>query len=143
MVGASSRDIKLSADVFVESTDAVPVPDYRDTAPCYYGANVKAVPDKEYEAILGHPIPARDYTAGNKLTMTSSLSDAADTKWGKRINAMLNSAVDLVIKNNEVTGNMVKSMMLDIPIRNFVTMSSGVFTEEMSKGLLMILNGEN
>ena len=38
---------------------------------------------------------------------------------------------------------MVKSMIVDIPIRNFVTMSAGVFTEEMAKGLLMILNGEN
>ena len=38
---------------------------------------------------------------------------------------------------------MIKSMIVDIPIRNFITMSSGVFTEEMSKGLLMILNGES
>ncbi len=143
MIGASSRDIKLSADVYVESTDNVPVPDYRESAPVYYGANIKAVTDKEYEAVLGHPIPARDYTAGNKLTIVSSLSDAAETKWGKKINNILCSAVDLVIKNNEVTGNMVKSMILDIPIRNFVTMSSGVFTEEMAKGLLMILNGES
>ena len=143
LVGASSRDIKLRADVFVESTDNVPVPDYHETAPRYYGADIKSVPDKEYEAILGHSIPAREYAAGNKLTITSSLSDAADTKWGSRINSMVCSAVDLVIKNNEVTGNMVKSMIVDIPIRNFVTMSAGVFTEEMAKGLLMILNGEN
>ena len=143
LVGASSKDIKLSADVYVESTDNVPVPDYRESAPCYYSADIKAVPDTEYEAILGHKIPPRDYTDGNKLTIVSSLSDAVNTKWGKRINDMLCSAVDLVIKNNEVTGNMIKSMIVDIPIRNFITMSSGVFTEEMSKGLLMILNGES
>ncbi len=142
LVGASSRDIKLSANVFVESTDDVPVPDYRQTAPSYYGADVKNVPDAEYAAILGHPIPAREYSAGNKLTIVSSLSDAADKKWGRKINAMLNSAVDLVIKNDEVTGNMVKSMIVDIPIRNFVTMSSGAFTEDMAEGLLMILNEE-
>ena len=141
-VGASSRDIRLSADVYVESTDAVPVPDYRATAPCYYGADIQNVPDKEYEAVLGHSIPAREYTAENKLTITSSLSDAADTKWGRRINSMLESAVDLVIKNDEITGNMIKSMIVDIPIRNFVTMSFGAFTEDMAEGLLMILNGE-
>ena len=37
---------------------------------------------------------------------------------------------------------MAKAMVLEIPIRNFVTMSSGVFSEEMANGLLMILNGE-
>ena len=142
MVGASSRDVKLSADVFVESTDSVAVPDYRESAPSYYTADVKAVPDKEYQAILGRPIPAREYTAGNKLTIVSSLSDAADKKWGRKINSVFDSAVDLVIKNDKVTGNMVKSMIVDIPIRNFVTMSSGAFTEDMAEVLLMILNEE-
>jgi beta-glucosidase len=142
MVGASSRDIRLRADVYVESTDDAAIPDYRQTAPCYYGADVKDVLDKQYEAILGRAIPAREYTADNKLTIVSSLSDAADTKWGRRINSMLESAVDMVIKNDEITGNMVKSMIVDIPIRNFVTMSFGAFTEDMADGLLMILNGE-
>ena len=143
MVGASSRDIRLTADVFVESSDNVPVPDYRETAPSYYGADVQSVPDNEFEAVLGRAIPARDYGCGAKLTITSSLSDAAETKWGRKINSMLGTAVDLVIKDSESTGVLIKSMILDIPIRNFVTMSSGVFTEEMAKGLLMILNGES
>ena len=142
MVGASSKDIKLSAVVYVESADTVPVPDYRETAPCYYGADIKNVPDEQYAAILGHPIPAREYGADNKMTIVSSLSDAADTKWGRIINSMLESAVDLIIRNDEITGNMVKSMIVDIPIRNFVTMSFGAFTEDMAEGLLMILGGE-
>ena len=37
---------------------------------------------------------------------------------------------------------MAKAMVLEIPIRNFVTMSAGVFSEEMANGLLMILNGQ-
>ena len=143
LIGASSRDIRLKADVYAESGDDISVPDYRESAPCYYGADIKAVPDKEYEAVLGRPIPAREYTHANKLTMVSSLSDAAETKWGKKINAMLSSAVDLVIRDDDATGVIIKSMILDIPIRNFVTMSSGVFTEEMAKGLLMILNNES
>jgi hypothetical protein len=37
---------------------------------------------------------------------------------------------------------MIKAMALEIPIRNFITMSAGVFSEEMAEGLLMILNSE-
>jgi beta-glucosidase len=142
MVGASSRDIKLTADVYVESTDSAAIPDYRETAPSYYGADVTSVPDKEYEAVLGRAIPARYFNAGDKYTTANSLGDAAGTKWGAVINSMLEKAVDLVIREDKATGAIVKSMILEVPIRNFVSMSSGVFTEEMSKGLLMILNGE-
>ncbi len=142
LVGASSRDIKLTANVFVESTDNSPIPDYRQTAPSYYGANVQSLSDKEFEAVLGRKIPARDFAVGSRFTMANSLGDAADTKWGSKINVMISSAVDISIKGDESMAAMLKAMALEIPIRNFVSMSSGVFTEEMAKGLLMILNGE-
>lgn len=141
-VGASSRDIRLSANVYVESTSDAPVPDYRETAPSYYTADVRNVSDKEFEVLLGHKIPPRDFEPGMKLTMANSLGDASDTKWGGRINSLLDKAVDIAMKNDPATGGMVKAMASEIPIRNFVTMSSGVFSEEMAKGLLMILNGE-
>lgn len=142
MIGASSRDIRLSADVFVESDDAVPVPDYRDIAPHYYGADIKAVPDKEFETILGHSIPKRVYTAGEKFDMTSSLSDAADTKWGKVIISMLDAAIDRVIKGSDTERTVVKANTFDVPIKNFVIMGPDVLTEEVCNGLLMMLNGE-
>ena len=142
MVGASSRDIRLTADVFVESTDNVPVPDYRESAPSYYGAKVQAVPDKEFEAVLGHPIPPRDYKNGDKLDMSSSLSDAADTKRGKVIYNMLKTALDRIYKDNPTTDDAFKAFILDSPIKNYITMGPDVLTEEVCNGLLMILNGE-
>ena len=142
LVGASSRDIRLSADVYVESTTDATIPDYRETAPSYYGANIKAVPDKEFEAVLGHPIPGRTYSAGEKFDMTSSLSDAADTKWGKVIISMLDSAIDRIIKGGETERESVKANTFDVPIKNFITMGPDVMTEEVCNGLLMLLNGE-
>ena len=142
MVGASSRDIKLTADVYVESTDDAPVPDYRETAPSYYGADVTAVPDKEFEAVLGHPIPNRVYSAGEKFDMTSSFSDAADTKWGKVIISMLDAAIDRVIRDSERDRLNTKANTFDVPFKNFVTMGPDVISEEVCNGLIMLLNGE-
>ncbi|MEG2081145.1 MAG: fibronectin type III-like domain-contianing protein, partial [Oscillospiraceae bacterium] len=36
LIGASSRDIKLSDKVFVKSTVDAKIPSYKETAPCYY-----------------------------------------------------------------------------------------------------------
>ena len=142
-VGASSRDIKLTADVFVESTSDYPVPDYRETAPSYYSADIKSVPDKEFEAVLGRPIPAREYSAGEKFDRTCSLGDAADTKWGKAIVSALDKIIDGVIRDSERDRINTKANTFDVPIRNFVTMGPDVMTEEICDGLLMLLNGES
>ena len=37
---------------------------------------------------------------------------------------------------------MIKAMALQIPIRNFISMSMGVFSDTMAQGLLDILNGK-
>ncbi len=142
MVGASSRDIRLSADVYVESTDSAPITDYRESAPSYYGADITAVSDKEFEAVLGHSIPNRVYSSGEKFDMTSSLSDAADTKWGKVIISMLDAAIDRIIRGSETEKESVKANTFDVPFKNFITMGPDVVTEDICNGLIMILNGE-
>ncbi len=142
LVGASSRDIKLSATVNVASTVDAAVPDYRQSAPCYYTADVTDVPDSAFEAVLGHPIPARQMDTTMKLTFANSLCDAKHTKWGGRINNLLNKVLDMIFNPDDPSSGMIKSMALEIPIRNFITMSMGVFSEEMAKGLLLILNGD-
>ena len=39
-------------------------------------------------------------------------------------------------------GKMLAAMATQIPIRNFIAMSMGVFSPEMADGLLMILNDD-
>ena len=142
MVGASSRDIRLEATVYVESTVDAVSPDYKETAPCYYMADVQDVPDSAFEAVLGREIPPQTLDVNSKITFANCLGDATHTKWGRRINALLNTALDALTEPEDPTTVMVKAMALEIPIRNFITMSAGVFTEEMADGLIMILNSD-
>ena len=143
LVGASSRDIKLVATVYVESTakDAV-IPDYKETAPSYYGAKIKGLSDEEYEALLGRKLPERYVKADEKLTILNCLGDAKHTKWGGRINSLVDKVMAMAFDADDPNAGMTKAMALEIPIRSFITMSSGVFSEKMAEGLLMILNGE-
>ena len=142
LVGASSRDIRLSAAVNVESTVEAVVPDYRESAPCYYSVDVQNIGDSEFEAVLGHAIPVRQLDKSMKLTLANSLGDAKHTKWGGRINNLINKIMDMAFKPDDPNGGMMKAMALEIPIRNFITMSMGVFSEDMANGLLLILNGD-
>lgn len=143
MVGASSRNIRLEATVNVISTVEAEVPDYKEAAPCYYMADVQNIPDEAFTAVLGRPIPPATLDPTSEITFANSLGDAKFTKWGSRINALLNAALDAVTDPDDPTTVMVKAMALEIPIRNFVTMSAGVFTEDMANGLVMILNSKN
>lgn len=142
LVGASSRDIKLEDTVNVVSTaEDVTVPDYREVAPEYYTANVQNVSDEAFIAVLGHEIPSP--VRGNEpFTLLDSLERTKGSRWGSIINTVIDKALNAVFKESNSTVDMVKAMALQIPIRNFITMSSGVFTEEMADGLLMILNDD-
>ncbi len=144
LVGASSRDIKLEAKINVTSTAKdVEIPNYRDFAPNYYTARARHITDEEFETVLGFDIPETAHNPKEPLTLLNSLEDTKYTKWGGRINTMLDKALSLAFKDDQSgTAGMMKAMAVEIPIRNFVTMSSGVFSLEMANGLLMILNGK-
>lgn len=140
-VGASSRDIRLTGKVEVVSTVDAEIPDLRDVCPSYYSGAVQTVPDCEFEALLGHGIPYRGADE-TRITVNSSLEMAGDTPAGRKINNLLVGLFRSLSKGNAAQEKMMTSMALQIPIRCFISMSMGVFSEEMAEGLCMILNGE-
>lgn len=138
LVGASSRDIKLSETITVTSTVEAEIPDYKATAPNYYN-NVAAITREDFAAVYGElPTPERDTT--KKIDKYCCLDDASHTKWGGRIVRLI---VKMMSKNGSEAngdGKMLAAMATQIPVRNFVAMSMGVMSPKMLDGLLMILN---
>ncbi len=143
LIGASSRDIRLQAAVTVTSTAGdVAIPDLREAAPVYYTGNVAEVTDEAFEALLGKPLPYADEGGQPRITVNSSLEEADGTPAGKKINGMLVAMFRAMSKGNPAQEKMMTAMALQIPIRCFISMSMGVFTEDMAAGLCRILNGE-
>ncbi len=141
LVGASSADIKLEDEVFVNSTaPGVEVPDFRETAPVYYDGDVRFVTDNQFEAILGFPIPPSDRDKTRPLTSINNLEDASHTKWGKRINKMILSVMNRF--NKGPSAGMMNAVALQTPFRCMLSMSGGLMTLKMMDGLLRLLNGE-
>lgn len=140
LVGASSADIRLSASVKVAaSAPDVPIPDYRETAPCYYTGEVSDVPVEQFEALLGFPVPPAIKDKALPIEITDNLENAAHTKWGGRFGKFISFLLRRMDKGENAV--MMNAIALQTPFRSFVSMSGGLFTLRMAEGLLRILNG--
>ena len=67
-VGASSADIRLTANVDIRGTNA-PDPYAGKALPHYKSGSVQNVPDAEWEVLLGHPIPQDKVKIDRNMTL--------------------------------------------------------------------------
>ena len=132
LVGASSRDIRLKGSVKVESTVDAPIEDTRETMANYYTADVQNVPDDQFKVLLGHDIPEKDIKAYPNLTIANTIEDSKCGKNGAKICKVLGKLVG--------DEGMACSIALQTPVKNFISMSMGVFNPEMAQKLLDVLN---
>lgn len=142
MIGASSRDIRLNKSVNIISECTARIPDYRKDAPAYYGADLASLDDKQWAALYGDTIPSTERDINKKIDLYCCLEDAIHTKWGGRICRLISKMMNKSGSAESGEGAMLAAMALQIPIRNFVAMSMGVFSPKMADGLLKILNDD-
>jgi beta-glucosidase len=154
MVGASSRDIRLAASVVVDSS-GWENPYSPDTLPSYYTGRVHAVPDAEFEALLGHKPPEglwgepqtalrpqtafRPQTALRPLTVNDTFSSLATVKSpvGRLVHYILKRSAD---KNAE-TPDLNALFRYHAPFRALAKMTGGAVTMEMAEALPNLLGG--
>ena len=130
-IGASSRDIRLKQRVEV-SGDAFP---NFEQYPSYISGMVQKVPDGEFEALLGQPMPKAQMEPGERFTINNCLEDAKDTKWGKRFMGQLAKIA------GERYGDFLEAVYT-APIRTIVT-SFHVLTEQEAFAIVALLNEEH
>lgn len=131
-VGASSRDIKLSAKLNVQSTVEAIVPDYRECAPAYYSVDVQNVPAEQFVSVLGRELPPSEIKAYPNLTLVNTIEDSAAGKNGAKIVGLIKKLVG--------EESMASGIALQLPIKNLISMSFGIFNPQMAEQLLDILN---
>lgn len=141
LVGASSRDIRLSADVKITASVEAEVPDYRESAPEYYGGDPAEVSDASFAAVLGHDIPESERDMSKPIDTSCPLEYAQGTPRGEAIIKVISAAVEK-IGGGGINSEMMRQTAFQIPIRCFVTMSANVCNDEIAEGLCDILNGK-
>ncbi len=142
MVGASSQDIRLTADVEIESADDLSKEgDYADFAPHYFKANIGAVSDIEFYNVLGYDL--EDYIpskADRRLTQADSFADATESKAGRRINAVFDLAMNIPFIP-DVYKKMVIESVSKVPVNRMVHNTRGILSDKMGDGIVTLLNG--
>lgn len=141
LIGASSADIRLAGTVEVLSSNPeAPAPDYREKAPLYYTGQVAEVPDEQFEALLGYPLPPAFRDKSVPVGLTDNLENSAHTKWGGRLNRLV---LFLMRRFNKgPNAGLMNAVAVQTPFRCMVAMSGGLFSPRMAEGLLRILNGD-
>ncbi len=132
LIGASSADIRLTATVNVKA-EAVSIPDYSKTAPAYYTGDVQDVPAEQFVAVLGRELPPADYNPDRALGICDTFESCSHTKNGKKMYGLLKTVVP---------AGFAQAIALQTPFRDFISMSGGVFSEQMADGLVKLLSGE-
>ncbi len=141
LIGASSRDIRLEAKLNVTSTlENTAIPDYRKTAPAYYGGDTANIPALQFETLLGRNLPKAVNEPDDKLHLNSTLGDIFEKKRGK----IVKRVYDAVLKRlpqNDPSINMVTIGFIEMPLRTFVHESGGLFSYDMANAVIDIFNG--
>lgn len=138
LIGANCHDIKLSKTISVKGTDA-PLPESEASLPSYFAGNIKNISDKEFEALLGHPI--LDGHWSGVLDINDAICQLYYAKSGlarlvyKIMTGMLNKSY----KKGKPDLNIM--FIYNMPFRGIGKMAGGMCSQYMVEGIVKVVNG--
>jgi len=144
-IGASSRDIRGSVRIRVNSTVDVSVPDFRETAPAYYDlkSGISSVPDEQFVAILGRPLPPRERDKSKPFDENATFGEISEKLIGRVFaNRVKKEAAKVMAGMADDIGEMLSRMFEDMPLRSLVMVAGGQVPPKLIEGLLTALNGQ-
>ena len=135
-VGASSVDIRLTADITVKGTNA-PDPYAGLSLTHYVSGQITYVTDAEFEALLGHPIPEDVVRIDRNMTLGEM--DHSRSPLGWLAQKVLRSRLDASFAKGKPDLNTV--FQYNMPLRALAKMTNGMVSMGMVDGLVWELKG--
>ena len=137
-IGASVSDIRLSATVRVEGTDA-PAPYERGSLPHYVTGQIGNISDGEFAALLGHPIPDGHWSGQLQANDAICQMYYARSLKARLVHKILKALLDRSIRKG--TPDLNITFIYNMPFRGIGKMAGGACSQEMVDGILTIVNG--
>lgn len=135
-VGASSADIRLTAAVEVNGTNA-PNPYAGKALPHYTSGKVQRVPDDEWEILLGRPIPADTVKIDRNMTLGELNHSRSPLCW--LVWAVLTMMLNASYKRGKPNLNVM--FQYNMPLRALAKMTSGAISMGMVDGIVLEAKG--
>ena len=137
-IGANVADIRMLQTVTREGTTE-DWPYKAETLKSYYTGRISQVPEKEFETLLGHPVPE------GKWSGDLSLNDAlCQMYYAKSPLARLVWRILTGLKNkSEEKGKPDLNLLFiyNMPFRGIAKMTGGTVSMEMAEGMVLAVNG--
>ena len=135
-VGASSADIRLTANVDIRGTNT-PDPYAGKALPHYKSGSVQNVPDAEWEALLGHPSPQDKVKIDRNMTLGELNHSRSPLGW--LIWAVLTALLNTSFKKGKPDLNVL--FQYNMPLRALAKMTSGAISMGMVDGIVLEAKG--
>ncbi len=138
-IGASSRDIRLTAEV--QKAGSVANPYTGDVFSPYYSGEVQSVSDESFAALLGHAIPAAKWDRNAPIGFNDTISQGEYLEGGigKGIYNLIAFVrnVLMALEKKELGNNVM--FVMNLPWRGVARMS-GVLSDEQVLALIDMIN---
>jgi beta-glucosidase len=144
LVGASSRDIRLTASVQVKSSQpATPEVD-RDKLAVYYDfPKGTPVSLESFESLLGVKVPHNRVIKGEPYTLNTPVGDMTGSFIGRQLGSFSLKRIKKMIQGQDDTPTalLVEAMAREAPLRTWLMAGDGSINREMLEALLLMING--
>ena len=132
LVGANVQDIRLTAEIALPGTGA-PNPYAGKDLAHYRTAHVQEVPDAEFEALLGRPLPEETTAIDRTMTLGELHHSRNPLCW----------LMTLLVRSGEKRGkpNLNILFQYHMPLRGLAQMIGGIIGEETVDGLVLEAKG--
>ena len=136
LVGANVQDIRLTAEIALPGTGA-PDPYAGKALEHYRIAHVQDVPDAEFEALLGRPLPEETTAIDRTMTLGELNHSRSPLCW------LIAGVLTLLLRSGEKRGkpNLNILFQYNMPLRGLAQMTGGIIGEETVDGLVMEVKG--
>lgn len=138
LVGASSRDIRLTAKVEVEGTDAE-LPYELSELPSYASGDILAVTDEEFTKLLGHKIPDGSWTGDLRMNDAIAQLYYAKSLKARLVGKILQGKLDKSMAAGKPDLNII--FVSNMPFRAIGKMAGGAVNQDMCRSIVKIVNG--
>ena len=140
LIGASSEDIRLKGQRVVFGT-AAPNPYEGKNLACYRDCDLENVPDAAFEALLGHPVPQRNWDRSKPLEMNDAVAqmEYAKNPIARFAAKFMKKKIDQAVAAGKPDLNML--FIYNMPFRGMAKMMNGMVSIDMAKDILFIVNG--
>ena len=136
LVGTNVQEIRLRAEVEIAGTNA-PNPYVGKALLHYLTGDIKNVPDAEFEALLGRPVPEDKAVIDRTMTLGELNHSRSPLCW------LVAGVLTLLVRSGEKRGKPDLNILFqyNMPLRGLAQMTGGIIGEETVDGLVLEAKG--